>query len=395
MMLQRQEIPREPVNPHVPSNESPAQTAAIHYENRNFLMLISTGRPMYIDTMKTSTMFTLALALLPAAAAYAADPPAYPDGRPVARLRIDAKDQGPVLRHGDGPNRCDYLGARDIWAYKAGDTYYMHYDGAGPKGWLACLATSKDLVHWQKKGPVLDLGAPGSEDSASASYGVTYFDGKTWHMFYLGTPHATPPPDLIPSFPYLTLKAKAPSPGGPWTKQPKVVPFRTKPGTYYADTASPGHVVKQGDEYLMFFSGSMKRTIGIARTKNLDGPWTIDPKPIVSPEEQIENTSLYFEPANKTWFSFTNHIGLEGFEYTDAVWVYWTKDLNKWNAKDKAIVLDGKNCTWSKKCIGLPSVLPVKNRLAVLYDAPGGDSKDHMRRDVGLAWLKLPLVPPK
>ena len=349
---------------------------------------------MYIDTMKTSTMFTLALALLPAAAAYAADPPAYPDGRPVARLRIDAKDQGPVLRHGDGPNRCDYLGARDIWAYKAGDTYYMHYDGAGPKGWLACLATSKDLVHWQKKGPVLDLGSPGSDDSASASYGVTYFDGKTWHMFYLGTPHATPPPDLIPSFPYLTLKAKAPSPGGPWTKQPKVVPFRTKPGTYYADTASPGHVVKQGDEYLMFFSGSMKRTIGIARTKNLDGPWTIDPQPIVSPEEQIENTSLYFEPANKTWFLFTNHIGLEGFEYTDAVWVYWTKDLNKWNASDKAIVLDGKNCTWSKKCIGLPSVLPVKKRLAVLYDAPGGDSKDHMRRDVGLAWLKLPLTPP-
>ena len=161
-------------------------------------------------------------------------------------------------------------------------------------------------------------------------------------MFYLGTPHVTPPPDLIPSFPYLTLKAKGPSPAGPWTKQPNVVPFRTKPGTYYADTASPGQVIKQGDEYLMFFSGSMKRTIGIARTKNLDGPWTIDPKPIVSPEEQIENTSLYFEPANKTWFLFTNHIGLEGFEYTDAVWVYWTKDLNKWNARDKAVVLDGR-----------------------------------------------------
>ena len=95
------------------------------------------------------------------AIASAADPIAYPDGRPAARLRMDAKDQGPVLRHGDGPNRCDHLGARDIWAFKAGDTYYMHYDGAGPKGWLACLATSKDLVHWQKKGPVLDLGAAG------------------------------------------------------------------------------------------------------------------------------------------------------------------------------------------------------------------------------------------
>ena len=29
----------------------------------------------------------------------------------------------------------------------------------------------------------------------------------------------------------------------------------------------------------------------------------------VTPEEQIENTSLDDEPANKTWFLFTNHIG--------------------------------------------------------------------------------------
>jgi hypothetical protein len=33
-------------------------------------------------------------------------------------------------------------------------------------------------------------------------------------------------------------------------------------------------------------------------------------------------------------------------------------------------------------------------RLAVFYDAPGDDSVSHMRRDVGLAWLDLPLVTP-
>jgi hypothetical protein len=144
----------------------------------------------------------------------------------------------------------------------------------------------------------------------------------------------------------------------------------------------------------MFFSASMKRTISIARTRNLDAPWTIDPQPIVPSEEQIENSSLYFEEANKTWFLFTNHIGLDEFEYTDAVWVYWTKDLDYWDAANKAVVLDGKNCTWSRRCIGLPSVLIIGNRLAILYDAPGGDSRSHMKRDVGLAWLDLPLVPP-
>ena len=220
-------------------------------------------------------------------------------------------------------------------------------------------------------------------------------------MFYLGTPNTSGAPHFIPSFPYLTLKARSRSLAGPWIKQPEVVPFTCQPNTYYDVTASPGHIVKQGDGYLMFFSAAgndqrgTHRTISIARTKDLNGPWAIDPQPIVPPEEQIENSSLYFEPSNKTWFLFTNHIGLDGGEYTDAVWVYWSKDLNRWDAKNKAVVLDGKNCTWSKKCLGMPSVVRVGKRLAIFYDAPGGDSDSHMERDVGLAWLELPLSPPK
>jgi predicted GH43/DUF377 family glycosyl hydrolase len=178
-----------------------------------------------------------------------------------------------------------------------------------------------------------------------------------------------------------------------------VVPFRPQPGTYYSATASPGHIIKQGDDYLMFFSASTSnptlRTLSIARTRDLNGSWAVDPTPIVPLAEQIENSSLYFEPANQTWFLFTNHIGLEGDEYTDAIWVYWSKDLNNWNTADKAVVLDGRNCAWSRKCIGLPSVLKVGNRLAIFYDGAGGDSKSHMKRDIGLAWLELPLVPPE
>jgi predicted GH43/DUF377 family glycosyl hydrolase len=325
---------------------------------------------------------------------------AYKDGRPTAEYRLDARDQGVVLRHGDGPGRCDYLGARDIWVFEDGGTYYMHYDAAGPTAWLTALATSKDLMHWEKKGPVLELGKPGQDDSRSASYGVTYKDGKTWHMFYLGTPHVSPAPDLIPMFPYQTMKAKSPSPTGPWTKQPQVVPFRCKPVTYYSVTASPGYIVRHGGEYMMFFSAAAspptKRTISIARTKDLDASWVLDDQPIVSSEEQIENTSLYYEPANRTWFLFTNHIGVDDRgEYTDAVWAYWSKDLNHWDARHKAVVLDKKNCTWSKDCIGLPSVVKCGKRLALLYDAPGGRSVSHMKRDVGLAWLELPLRLPE
>jgi hypothetical protein len=34
------------------------------------------------------------------------------------------------------------------------------------------------------------------------------------------------------------------------------------------------------------------------------------------------------------------------------------------------------------------------DRLAVFYDAPGGNSTSHMGRSVGLAWMDLPLTPP-
>lgn len=330
---------------------------------------------------------------------------AYRDGRPAARYRVAVKDQGIVLRHGDGPGQCDYLGARDVWVWEHAGTYYMHYDGAGPTGWLVCLATSKDLVNWTKHGAVLGLGRPGENDSASASYGVTFFNGRDWDMFYLGTPNTTPPPYLIPGFPYLTLKAQGPSPAGPWTKQRDVIPFGTKPGTFYSATASPGQVVRHGDEYLMFFSAStdqpILRTLGLARTKDLDGPWTIDPQPLLPPTEQVENSTLYHDEPSGTWYLFTNHVGLHPqLEYTDAIWVYWSQDPTKWDPAHKAIVLDGKSCPWSREIIGLPSVVKVGNRLAIFYDGSTAPEMpplylSHMKRDIGLAWLDLPLLPPK
>ena len=326
---------------------------------------------------------------------------AYEDGRPQASLRLAARDQGVVLRHGAGPSQCDYLGARDVWAWQTGGTYYLHYDGAGPKGWLACLATSQDLEHWTDSGPVLDFGASNRDDSASASYGTTYFDGYRWHMFYLGTPHTTSAPDYIPMFPYLTMKAEAASPGGPWSKQYEVTPFRLLPKSYYSATASPGYIVHQGGEYFMFFSASTRspilRTIGLARTRDLNGSWSIAAQPLLPPTEQIENSSLYFEPQNQTWFLFTDHVGIKnGLEYTDAVWVYWSKNLTQWDPAHKAVVLDSRNCQWSKHIIGLPSVVAAGKRLAIFYDGQDADPiapgvKSHLNRDIGLAWLDLPL----
>ena len=292
----------------------------------------------------------------------------YSDNRPSAKFRLNAEDVGIVFKHGSGSDSCDYLGARDLWVWKYKNTYFMHYDGAGPKGWLTCLAVSKDLHSWVPKGKVIDFGKPGSADCASSSYGTVYNDGRKWHMFYLGTPNTSSSPEFVPSFPYMTMKAESKSLYGPWTKRYDVTPFTTEPKTYYSSTASPGHIIKQGNEYLMFFSAGtdkpITRTVGIARTKNLDGSWKPEKNPIVPGEEQIENTSIYYEKTNRTYFLFTNHVGIKGKgEYTDAIWVYWSNDLHKWNPEDKAVVLDSLNCKWSK-IIGLPSVIQVGEKIS-------------------------------
>jgi predicted GH43/DUF377 family glycosyl hydrolase len=323
----------------------------------------------------------------------------YIDSRPSASLRMPCSDEGIVLRYGDGTDSCDVFGAREAVVNKVGDTYFLFYDGAGRDGWKACLAESRDLKKWEKKGAILQLGDSTKNDSKSASSPWVIESDGVWHMFYMGTPNTSPPPYRVPSFPYLTMKAQSKSLEGPWVKQYDVVPFSTIENTYYSSTASPGFIIKTKDGYLQFFSSSFldskgtHRTLGLATTKNLNGPWKVSEKPLFPASEQVENSSLYFDEKLKTWFLFTNHIGIttHGEEYTDAIWVYWSKNLYSWNKDNKAIVLDSENCLWAKGAIGMPSVIQVGDKLALLYDAPGGESISHMHRNIGLAWIKLPL----
>jgi hypothetical protein len=340
----------------------------------------------------------------------------YPDGRPVALLRLPARDQGIVLRHGDDWDR---YGIRDVWVFSHEGTYYLHFDAAGEEGWLTALATSTDGVLWHKVGVKLALGAQDTPDSASASYGVTYFDGIRWHLFYLGTSNTSPSPQRIPAFPYQTMKAWSEHPQGPWFKQSEVIPIACQPDTYYAVTASPGPVFTGPMGYRMILSAATSqpgdgqfaatvnggqrilRTLAMAHTEDLNGQWRVDPEPLLPLTEQIENAALYYEPTNSTWFLFTNHVGVTRdpatgklVEFTDAIWVYWSRDLEQWDPAQKAVVLDGSNCLWSPQVIGLPAVLPFGNRLAIYYDGFAGYDIGHMGRDIGLAWLDLPLQPP-
>lgn len=321
-------------------------------------------------------------------------PKATSDGRPSTQWAMRATDFGPVLPHGDGPEGSDINGAREVVVTQADGQYVMHYDGCGVDGWLACRAISSDLLTWEKQGPIMAAGPPGSIDAGCVCSPWTIFDGSIWHMFYLATPDKSPPPDSIPLSPYTTRKARAPSMLGPWTKQPDIEPIEH----------SPGPVSQIGDTYYQYFTAAHQltpsdpilRTLGLASTSDLDTTWSIETDQLLPPDEQIENASIYYEPENGLWFIFTNHVGVDGsgWEATDAVWVYWSDNPFAFDPRKKVRVMDAATSTWARGAIGMPSVVPVGDRLALFYDGNAKGSYGHMERDIGLAFIDLPLHPP-
>jgi len=79
-------------------------------------------------------------------------------------------------------------GVEDPRLQKFGDTYYLTYTGYNKKDAQLCLATSRDLTHWERKGVLLPA-YQGNWNKAWTKSGAIVpekIDGKYW-MYWLGT----------------------------------------------------------------------------------------------------------------------------------------------------------------------------------------------------------------
>jgi predicted GH43/DUF377 family glycosyl hydrolase len=79
-------------------------------------------------------------------------------------------------------------GVEDPRLVKFGDTYYLTYTGYNKKDAQLCLATSADLVHWQRQGVILPA-YKGHWNVAWTKSGAIVpekIDGRYW-MYFLGT----------------------------------------------------------------------------------------------------------------------------------------------------------------------------------------------------------------
>lgn len=79
-------------------------------------------------------------------------------------------------------------GVEDPRLVKFGDTYYLTYTGYNTKDAQLCLATSKDLVHWTRRGILLPAykGNWNAGWTKSGAIVPEKIDGKYW-MYFLGT----------------------------------------------------------------------------------------------------------------------------------------------------------------------------------------------------------------
>ena len=79
-------------------------------------------------------------------------------------------------------------GVEDPRLQKFGDTFYLTYTGYNKKDAQLCLATSRDLIHWERKGVILPA-YKGNWNVAWTKSGAIVpekIDGKFW-MYWLGT----------------------------------------------------------------------------------------------------------------------------------------------------------------------------------------------------------------
>jgi beta-1,2-mannosidase len=79
-------------------------------------------------------------------------------------------------------------GVEDPRLVKIGGTYYLTYTGYNKKDAQLCLATSKDLIHWQRRGVILPAykGKWNVRWTKSGAIVPQKINGKYW-MYWLGT----------------------------------------------------------------------------------------------------------------------------------------------------------------------------------------------------------------
>ena len=159
------------------------------------------------------------------------------DAKGVSRLGYAESSDGVHFTRRPGPvfsPEADYEkggGVEDPRLVRFGDLYYLTYTGYNTKDAQLCLATSHDLIHWERKGVILPAykGNWNTGWTKSGAIVPEKIDGKYW-MYFLGT---TPDKNDQMGLAFSTDLVH-------WTEATKTPVLPRRPGRFDSRVVEPG-----------------------------------------------------------------------------------------------------------------------------------------------------------
>jgi len=178
-------------------------------------------------------------------------------------------------------------GVEDPRLVQFGDTYYLTYTGYNKTDAQLCLATSKDLIHWERKGVIVpaNQGNWNVKWTKSGAIVPEKIGGKYW-MYFLGT---SPDNRDQAGLAFSTDLVH-------WTEATKTPALPVHPGHFDSRVAEPGPspiVTRQG--IVLIYNGADEKLVyrtGVAVFDREDPSkllWRTD-QPIFSPEKEWEQS---------------------------------------------------------------------------------------------------------
>jgi predicted GH43/DUF377 family glycosyl hydrolase len=176
-------------------------------------------------------------------------------------------------------------GVEDPRLQQFGNTYYLTYTGYNKKDAQLCLATSTDLLHWQRRGVILPA-YKGNWNVAWTKSGAIVPEkiaGKYW-MYWLGTSADKTDQMGLSSSPDLLH----------WTEETKTPVLPRRPGKFDSRVVEPGPPPLLTPEgIVLIYNGADDKLVyrtGVAIFDRADPRkllWRTD-EPIFSPEKEWE-----------------------------------------------------------------------------------------------------------
>ena len=144
-------------------------------------------------------------------------------------------------------------GVEDPRLVQFGDIYYLTYTGYNTKDAQLCLATSKDLIHWDRKGVLLPAykGNWNTGWTKSGAIVPEKIDGKYW-MYFLGT---TPDKNDQMGLAYSADLIH-------WTEATKTPVLPRRPGQFDSRVVEPGpSPILTSEGIVLIYNGADDRLV--------------------------------------------------------------------------------------------------------------------------------------